>query len=118
MVRRVGATVLFGKPRTLELWTLRLERGTDRVETWLGAPAAAEGGRETASDAEAAHAVLPLAVRRGKSLRIVDGPARSQEGDELLVVVFQEARAKAVEWLEAEGWRHVPEPVEPVASPQ
>jgi len=108
MVRRIGATVLFGEPRTLELWTLRLERGTGRVETWLGAPAAVEGEGETeaASEAEAAHAVLPLAVRRGKSLRIVDGPVRPQEGDELLVVVFQEAREKAARWLEAEGWRH------------
>jgi len=112
MVRRIGAAVLFGEPRTLELWTLRLERGTGRVETWRGVRAAKQGEGET----EAAHAVLPLAVRRGKSLRIVDGPVHPQEGDELLAVVFQAAREKAVAWLEAEGWGHVPDPAEPDAA--
>jgi len=107
MVERIGAHVLFGEPCNIELWTLRLERGIGRVETWRQTGAGG-GEAEEASDADHRLALLPLAVRRGKRVQLVVGPLTEESGDELLAVVFQEQREKAVAWLEGHGWERVP----------
>jgi NhaP-type Na+/H+ or K+/H+ antiporter len=113
MVRQVGASVLFGSPRSLELWTLRLERGLARIETFRRGqpPSPGEGGGNGAElfDPELEQAFLPLFVRRDRALVVVDEALRAREGDELGAVVFQEARDAVLGRLQAAGWVPVPE---------
>jgi len=110
MVERIGAKVLFGDPRSLELWTIRLERKTGRLETWRfeKARAARSGAEEEPTGGEQS-LLLPLAIRRGKGLQIVDAPLRPAAGDELVAVVFQERREAAAEWLAERGFEPVAE---------
>jgi NhaP-type Na+/H+ or K+/H+ antiporter len=104
MVEKLGAKVLFGEPRSIELWTVRLERGLGQVERWRHEPPPAEAVTEP-QDSE--RSFLPLLILRGGRFHLVDVPLRPQRDDELAVVIFEEARAKAEAELGAAGWTPV-----------
>lgn len=105
MVHDLGARVLFGQPRTLELWMLRLERGIARVERWQrGGPGGAEIAR---LEPAAMNMILPLAVSRGSRVQPVDDATAFKKGDLLDVVIFDEKTAEAHRWLVANGWEVV-----------
>ena len=78
-----------------------MQRCLGRIETWRCDRAPEE---DTPQSKEGERSYLPLLVRRGGRLQLVDGPLRAQAGDELVVVVFEETRGKATAELEAGGW--------------
>ena len=114
MVRQLGARVLFGEPRFIDLWTLRLERGLARVERWKRS-AENESDDEEIRDMRNKHkTILPLAVVRGRRILPIDATTTFKKDDELYVVLFEERRPIGVEWLDSKGW----EPVGMVDLPQ
>lgn len=117
MVHHAGARYLFGAPRNVDLWTFRLERGLARLEVW----------RRTSDESVTAEAVddlqeeivkliLPLAVRRGKKLVLVDETTEFRQDDEIFVVVSLEREAEYQDWLRQRGWEPVAAPVPPEAT--
>jgi len=108
MVEERGARLLFGAARSVDFWTIRLERGTARVETWVYVEP--DGDLETSPSEMAATGeleVLPVAWRRKDRVRPVDERTAFRKDDVLFAVVFQERRDRAVAWLEERGWAPV-----------
>jgi len=101
MVHKLGAAVLFGRARHLDLWALRLERGLARTESWRADAPAAPG------ELIEQEGLLPLLVGRAPARVPVDGATRVKKGDELVVAVFEEKRQEAEAWLEGAGWSAV-----------
>ncbi len=108
VVRRIGGTVLFGGPRDLELWALRLRRGMAPVEAWRcndPARTSVGGGKPTRAtlDMPENHCI-PLVLQRG--VRVI--PANTvdglQRGDIVHFAVFQERRDEVRTWLADHGW--------------
>lgn len=105
MVAEAGGRVLFGAPRSVDFWTLRLERGTARVERWAYVAPDAELETSPAGLAKAGELeVLPIAVRRRERVRLVDDATEFRKGDVLIAAVFQERRDQAVAWFREHGW--------------
>ncbi len=105
MIGDAGCSVLFGSPRDLELWSMRLRRGTAKVGRYarthsLASPDAPEG---KALDPPAG-VLLPLALsRRGKIVPVSDA-VEPREKDLLHAAVFEERLTEAAVWLERNGW--------------
>lgn len=121
MVRDAGARLLFGEPREVDLWTIRLERGLAVEETWIHGPDPADRAGETkeaeekektkddVEDVRGIHRlVLALAVTRGKKTFLVDEETSFREADAIRVLVFSEQRDEAVARLRAAGWIPAP----------
>jgi NhaP-type Na+/H+ or K+/H+ antiporter len=107
MVLESGLHVIFGEPRSLEIWALRLEQGEAAVERWeriapAGEPGAAAGPRELL--------FLPLAVRRGADLLFMDEELAPRPQDELHVAIYLPRGPEARALLAAEGWQPRPDP--------
>lgn len=116
-IRQFGGHVLFGRPKAVDLWALRLEEGEAAVETWLCREA--PGPRDNLAAREGER-WLALAVLRGQRVLPVDEALDFQKGDRLRVVIALEGRAETRSWFEAHGWSRMddPEPVAVPAAPQ
>lgn len=107
MVQQAGARVLFGEPRLIDLWTLRLERGLARVERWQRT-AESESDDVEIQEMRAMHkAMLPLAVLHGRRIAPIDATTTFKKDDALYIVLFDERREAGVDWLRSKGWEHV-----------
>ncbi|MFQ5600097.1 MAG: cation:proton antiporter [Candidatus Krumholzibacteriia bacterium] len=104
MVHEAGARVLFGEPRFVDLWTLRLERNIARVERWERVRGESADEAEMQELRDLHKALLPLAVRRGKKVHPMDEESSFKKQDQLYVVIFDEKREQGCDWLRAHGW--------------
>ncbi len=108
--REARARVLFGVPRSLEFWALRLERGTARVEAWSYDEPRKDLDASPAAFAEVGELqVLPIAVRRRERVRVVDDRTEFKRGDVLFAAVFEERREQAEAWFREHGFAPVAE---------
>ncbi len=97
--------VLFGAPRRLDLWSLRLERKQASTEEWVltdgeTVEPTALSGAEDGPD----QLFLPLIVRRGKKILIMDESVRTEKDDHLIALVYLEKQEEAARWLREHGW--------------
>ncbi len=97
--------VLFGTPRRLDLWSLRLERKLVAPETWAYTDKEGEETPVLVSEAGGPeHLLLPLIVQRGKKTLIVDESIAVEKGDHLVALVYLEKQEEAGRWLREHGW--------------
>ena len=118
IVQRAGGTVLFGVPRDLELWALRLRRKTASIEAWRlnNLERAASGSdKRTHNPLNTPENCLPLVVWRGTKIFPANTEDRVQEGDVVHFAVSQERSEEARAWLAEHGWSAVDEVEEPAA---
>lgn len=109
-----GGTVLFGHPRDLELWALRLRRGMAGIEVWRRTEADGESESEREDPLiTPKNLCLPLITWRGDKVFPTHGEAGVNLDDIVHFAVFSERRDEAREWLTAHGWR----PAYPEADP-
>jgi len=111
IVQRAGGTVLFGVPRDLELWAIRLRRKTAPIEAWrlvnLERAVAGGDGRTHNPLGTPENHCLPLVVRRGAKVFPANTEDRLQQGDVVHFAVFNERREEARAWLAERGWGEV-----------
>ena len=108
MILEAGTQVLFGEPRDLELWSLRLRRGFAEVLA-CRVGQAPEGNGVFAAPS---NIVLPLmVVRKGKATVFHDA-ANLKNGDTVHVAVFLEQRQEGEAWIGEQGWTIEPEPAD------
>jgi len=102
-----GARVLFGRPRDLDLWMVRLRRGLAEIERW-------ERTEDEADDAEGLpeQLALPLVVRHDARARPFASSDRLAAGDVVEIALFSEQIDDAREFLLRNGWRPCPAPDE------
>jgi NhaP-type Na+/H+ or K+/H+ antiporter len=108
LVRRTGGSVLFGIPRDLELWAMRLRRGTASIEMWRAEQAerpgstANRGSRRPWETPE--NLCIPLVVWRRDRVFPINGDDGILSGDIVHFAIFDERRYEARAWLERNGW--------------
>jgi Trk K+ transport system NAD-binding subunit len=104
VVGRHGAHALFGAPRDLELWALRMRRKTAAVEIWryAGRPEGRPADDPPFDNSETR--VLPLITWRGKRVFPVNGDDGLREGDIVHFALLEEAKEEAHRWLVERGW--------------
>lgn len=105
MVREADCSVLFGVPRDLELWSMRLRRRTAEVQRFFRThPPAADTDPGTKAFDPPPGVLFPLAlVRRGK-IRPVSDADVPRENDFLYAAVFEDRLTEAAAWFEQNGW--------------
>ncbi|MEE9230999.1 MAG: sodium:proton antiporter [Acidobacteriota bacterium] len=105
MVEEAGGSVLFGEPRNIELWTLRLERKLATVERWQRPDKTSPLREEPDAAADDPDSLLlPLVLRRGGKALPFDADSGAQKDDELYVLILDEKRSEAQNWLRVHGW--------------
>lgn len=110
VVAKAGADLLFGSPRDLDMWAVRLRRELVIREVWVAdrsqkrdEPDGPEGIFDVPETL-----VLPLVITRGNAVYPVSRRNEIRKDDEADVLVFSEQADKARAWLRERGW--VPQP--------
>jgi NhaP-type Na+/H+ or K+/H+ antiporter len=106
MVREIGARVLFGRPRNLDLWRTRLARGGARVRRWrLAADSAFEVTEPPRSRNHPKNFVLPLALEAADETgHAIDDRTEFRRGAVANFAILEERREEAEAWLAQAGW--------------
>ena len=99
-----GAQVLFGKPRDLDLWIVRLRRDLATPERWKLERQPKDEDKMSSLEFTR-QLVLPLLLHRGNKARPIGQGSPPREGDEIDFVLFSEQLEKARAELHARGWR-------------
>lgn len=97
-----GAHVLFGGARGLQDWVARWRHGDVEVG-WYVRDADDTGTLAAAPRAD----VLPIMLKRGDELALVDSSTRTLAGDHVEFAVAVERRREGLEWLRSSGWVRV-----------
>jgi NhaP-type Na+/H+ or K+/H+ antiporter len=115
MVEEEGGRILFGGPRDLELWAVRLRRRIAAVETW-SLDSEGESEREEKPIDLSDALLFPLTVTRDNRVEPIHAERSLRSGDRLQVALFLERQTEAREELVKRGWRPAaPERDEPDA---
>ena len=117
LLEEVGAGVLFGCPRDLDLWVVRTRRGLTQIENWqLQRDLLRAGGADAVQDPFRGweNFVLPLVIQRGKNCFPVSSRRPIRKGDTVCCVLFAEQLGTARERLEENGWIPVNEHGNPI----
>jgi len=104
-----GAEVLFGKPRDLDLWIVRLRRDLATPERWKLERKPRDEDKMSSLEFTR-QLVLPLLQHRGKKVQPIGQGSPPREGDEIDFVLFTEQLEKARSELHERGWRPVKDP--------
>lgn len=94
--------VVFGAPRDVDLWDLRLRRGLTVLETWRLA-----GGDTLKAEKlprESLNLMLPLLRHREERSDLVADGMTFEPGDHVEWLVFAERAEEARAWLHEHGW--------------
>ena len=110
LIEKAEASVLFGRPRDVDLWTVRCRRELVTLERWRppeeSAPSDTEAGEEDPPDPfdfpEAL--VLPLVVERGEKRGPV-GTRELRSGNTIVLALLSERAEEARAWLGQRGWQ-------------
>jgi hypothetical protein len=111
-----NATVLFGWPQHVDVWSDRLEREEATLTRWRYTRSGTLPKDALKEDApeDDTQAMLILTLRRSGRVRPFDDDSSFREKDEADVAILESSRADAESWLRDHGWT----PAEPAAQPQ
>ena len=112
MVHEIGARVLFGRPRNLELWSARLARADAVVLRWrLASKNTFDVTEPPQSRNHPKNFVLPLTVESAGGVhQAIDDRTPFRKGDVARFAVIEEHRQEAEAWLvQEEGWEELGE---------
>jgi len=103
MVQEFGGTVLFARPRDLEVWSVRLKQGQAEVQNreFSGD----EVDEPDLADRSMENLVLPLLFHRNEKIIPVDDRIKIKNGDQVSYLINLRRREEAEEWFERNGWR-------------
>jgi len=108
MVRAREANVLFGAPRAVDLWSVRLRRNLATLERWRLVTSPSDETRlDPRSPDVFERALLPLAVHRSRRTTPIDAETRFGKNDELSLLIFEERGEKTRAQLIEMGWEKV-----------
>jgi NhaP-type Na+/H+ or K+/H+ antiporter len=103
------ATVLFGWPQHVDVWSERLEREEATLSRWRFTRSGTLTRETLKEDApeEDTHTMLILTVRRSGRVRPFDDETSFREKDEADVAIMESNRTEAETWLRDHGWTPV-----------
>jgi len=100
----IGATVLFGNETDLDLWNVRLGRGTATVVLCRLRDERDDDVAPLDLTRDVWNVVLPFARRDNDSVAPIDDRTRAGRGTKTYWLVFEERQHDATKWLESRGW--------------
>ena len=111
MVHEIGARVLFGRPRNLDLWSVRLARGAAVVHRWrLASRDTFDVTEPPQSRNHPKNFVLPLTVESAGGVhQAIDDRTPFRRDDVARFAILEEHRQEAEAWLVQEGWEELGE---------
>ncbi len=111
MVHEIGARVLFGRPRNLQLWSVRIERGTAVIHRWrLASKETFDVTEPPQSRNHPKNFVLPLTIETAGGIHhAIDDRTPFRKGDVARFAILDERHEEAEAWLAQEGWERLPE---------
>jgi voltage-gated potassium channel Kch len=114
IVKAAGAEVLFGSPRDLDMWSVRLRRGFARLESWKLTTKVVKGDAAEAEPDPNADIfgfprtlLLPMVVARGGEAAPIRSGRELRKGDVVHFAVQAERADDAAEWLKLNDWELV-----------
>ena len=111
MVHEIGARVLFGRARNLQLWSVRLERHAAVIGRWrLSSKETFDVTEPPQSRNHPRNFVLPMTVESsGGAQQAIDDRTPFRKGDVARFAILDERREEAEAWLAQEGWEQLAE---------
>ena len=108
IIREARATVLFGIPTDVDLWSLRLRRGIASVSRWKCLVDESSLWSENVSlPKNIVNAHVPVAVRRNGKVFPMEKGICFGKGDELYLAIFHEKKNDVVAWMHEQGWETI-----------
>jgi hypothetical protein len=105
MVTRLGASILFGRPRAFDRWIQYLSRGNTFIEAWRRVVERQLDDKEAGEFFKTMDAhLLPIASQRRKKVVPVGESTKYREGDVLHTLVRADGRDQVHDWLVEHGW--------------
>ncbi len=101
LVEQSDASVLFGQPRDLELWSLRFRRQTVEIGAWSRSMSGEDAGGPAKFPE---NLILPLLVRRKDKVRPYDSRKPPRPKETLILGLYTEQRDQAETWLAENGY--------------
>jgi NhaP-type Na+/H+ or K+/H+ antiporter len=113
MVHDAGARMLFGRPRDVNLWSVRMRRKTAIIQYWTLANEPVDG--KTGDTEEAPSLIglnsdglyVALIVNRAGSIQPIIEKNRFRKGDTVALVINVERQKDAESYLQKLGWQPV-----------
>ncbi len=105
MAEKIDARILFGGARGVHGWILRWQRGRIEVARYIYAPKTEAYGGDFFTAPRGTF--LPLTWERGGALELVDETLRLRAGDIVEFAINVDARSRADNWFDANGWRRI-----------
>ncbi len=111
IARSRGASVLFGVPRDINMWSVRMRRGGAGLESWrLDEKPWSSGDADEPGPFDFPRSlILPLVVQRGNTAHEVFDDREFRKGDVLHLALDLAQRDQAHDWLVDRGWALVEE---------
>ncbi len=103
MLKEVDARVLFGTPRTIDLWSLRIDKREAAIEVWKAPTDVTLDWAGIEGPVDPRDLMLPLVYGSEERRRIYDDSTRLRKGDLLWLLVVERSAGEAHRWLEEAG---------------
>ncbi|MFQ6608449.1 MAG: cation:proton antiporter [Fidelibacterota bacterium] len=102
MVHNIGGSILFARPRDLEVWSVRLKQGQVELQTreWTGS----SGDKPDLISSSMENLVLPLVYHHNSKVHPVDDNIKLKNGDLLTFLINLRRKVEAEGWLRQQGW--------------
>lgn len=100
MIESAGAHVLFGRSRDVDLWCTRVRRKLASLEEWSCTSKEAISIPEKSLDI----AIFPILKLESDKPKLIDDRTTFKKSDRIILLIHEDSRDKAKEWLSHHGW--------------
>ena len=100
MVKEIGGRIPFGRQCDIEQWAGWIQRGITSINRYsLTSPASNNNFQDGTEGV-----ILPLVLHRKSKSQPIDDTTEIKAGDEVTMIVNNQRKKEALEWLSSQGW--------------
>ena len=100
MVKEIGGRIPFGSQCDIEQWAGWIQRGITSINRYsLTSPASNNNFQDGTEGV-----ILPLVLHRKSKSQPIDDTTEIKAGDEVTMIVNNQRKKEAMEWLSSQGW--------------
>ena len=100
MVKEIGGKIPFGRQCDIEKWAGWIQRGITSINRYsLTSPASNNNFQDGTEGV-----ILPLVLHRKSKSQPIDDTTEIKAGDEVTMIVNNQRKKEALEWLSSQGW--------------
>ena len=100
MVKEIGGRIPFGRQCDIEQWAGWIQRGITSINRYsLTSPASNNNFQDGTEGV-----ILPLVLHRKSKSQPIDDTTEIKAGDEVTMIMNNQRKKEALEWLSSQGW--------------